>query len=29
MKGESIICLPNKVVVEIRNEKTDQPDIIS
>lgn len=29
MKGESIICLPNKVVVEIRNEKSDQPDIIS
>ena len=29
MKGESIICLPNKVVVEIRNDQTDQPDVIS
>ena len=27
--GESIICLPNKVVIEIRTTKTDQPDIIA
>lgn len=26
--GESIICLPNKVVVEIRARGQDQPDII-
>ena len=27
--GESIICLPNKVVIEIRSSGSDQPDIIS
>ena len=27
--GESIICLPNKVVVEIRSQNSDSPDIIS
>lgn len=27
--GECIICLPNKVVVEIRALRKDQPDIIS
>ena len=27
--GESIICLPNKVVIEIRTTETDQPDIIA
>lgn len=27
--GESIVCLPNKVVVEIRSQDQDQPDIIS
>lgn len=27
--GESIICLPNKVVVEIRSQNEDAPDIIS
>lgn len=27
--GESIICLPNKVVVLIDSQDTDQPDIIS
>ena len=27
--GRSIVCLPNKVVVEIRNDQTDQPDVIS
>ncbi|MBQ8432805.1 MAG: NusG domain II-containing protein [Clostridia bacterium] len=27
--GESIICLPNKVVVEIRSQNQGQPDIIS
>ena len=26
--GESIICLPNKVVVEVHTQTTDQPDII-
>lgn len=28
-EGESIICLPNKVVVEIRSVGGDQPDIIA
>lgn len=27
--GESIICLPNKVVVFIEHQETNQPDIIS
>ena len=27
--GESIICLPNKVVVEIRTKDRNQPDIIA
>ena len=27
--GESIICLPNKVVIEIRTTETHQPDIIA
>lgn len=27
--GESIICLPNKVVVEIRTASKNQPDIIT
>ena len=27
--GESIICLPNKVVIEIRTTETNQPDIIA
>ena len=27
--GESIVCLPNKVVVEIRSQEQNQPDIIS
>ena len=27
--GESIICLPNKVIVEINSENVQQPDIIS
>lgn len=27
--GESIICLPNKVVVEIHTQGTDGPDIIA
>ena len=27
--GESIICLPNKVVVEIHRQEQNQPDIIS
>ena len=27
--GESIICLPNKVVVEIRTQGKDTPDIIA
>ena len=27
--GESIICLPNKVVVTVRTTNTDAPDIIS
>ena len=27
--GESIICLPNKVVVEIRTQSKNQPDIIA
>ena len=27
--GESIICLPNKVVVEVQAQNADQPDIIS
>ncbi|MBQ9132049.1 MAG: NusG domain II-containing protein [Clostridia bacterium] len=27
--GESIICLPNKVVVEIRTQNKNQPDLIS
>ena len=27
--GESIICLPNKVVVEVHTEDRDQPDIIA
>ena len=27
--GESIICLPNKVVVEIRTENKNRPDIIT
>ena len=27
--GESIICLPNKVVIEIRTTEADQPDIIA
>ena len=26
--GESIICLPNKVVIEIRARGQEQPDII-
>ena len=29
LDGESIICLPNKVVIEIRTQNQDQPDIIS
>lgn len=27
--GESIICLPNRVVVEIRSRAPDQPDIVA
>ncbi|MBE6836886.1 MAG: NusG domain II-containing protein [Ruminococcus sp.] len=27
--GESIICLPNKVVVEVRTQDKNQPDIIT
>ena len=27
--GESIICLPNKVVIEIHRQEQNQPDIIS
>lgn len=27
--GESIICLPNKVVIEVRARAKDQPDIIA
>ena len=27
--GESIICLPNKVVVEVRTKDKNQPDIIA
>lgn len=27
--GESIICLPNKVVIEIRGQSQHQPDIIT
>ncbi len=27
--GESIICLPNKVVVEVHAQSEDQPDIIA
>jgi hypothetical protein len=27
--GESIICLPNRVVVEIRAKSPDQPDIVA
>jgi len=27
--GESIICLPNRVVVEIRAESREQPDIVA
>ena len=26
-KGQSIICLPNKVVIEVQTENPDQPDI--
>ena len=29
LNGESIICLPNKVVVEVRAYDKDQPDIIT
>lgn len=27
--GESIICLPNKVVIEVRTTDADEPDIIA
>lgn len=27
--GQSIICLPNKVVITVHSSNTDQPDIIS
>ncbi len=27
--GESIICLPNKVIIAVRTGDTDQPDIIA
>ena len=27
--GESIICLPNRVVISVNSEKSDAPDIIS
>ena len=27
--GESIICLPNKVVIEVHTQEQNQPDIIS
>ena len=26
-KGQSIICLPNKVVIEVQTESPNQPDI--
>lgn len=29
LDGESIICLPNKVVVEVRTRNSEQPDIIA